>query len=282
MPTPKQVSSASHTPAGIHITPRNPKFDFTRVPKVWMADAITSQFMNALSIFIPFSERSVSEILRSNLPRIEDETLTRQIRDMIKQEGRHAAMHRQSNIIIRQCYSGLGIVEKAQSLTIKLIRKISSNAFEMSIPAAFEHFTSSVSREILSNQTRWTGDKDNEGINFVLWHCLEELEHQAICHDAYKALYRSRLRLFLSLALWAPLSMVSIYSIQLYLLHKDRVIYKPKNWMPYLKFLFKSAPLFYRGSFNFCSKSFNPWSDSDQALYQTSLKRLQPKFSSTQ
>lgn len=274
----KQVDAIIHTPSEFKITSRNPKFDFVNVPKVWMTDAITSHFMNALSIFIPFSERSVSEILRANLPKIKDETLTHQVRDMIKQEGHHAAMHRQSNVVIRQCYSGLMIVEKAQSFIIRMVRRFSSSAFEMSIPAAFEHFTSSVSREILSNQKAWTGDKENEGINFVLWHCLEELEHQAICHDAYKALHSSRLRLFFSLVLWVPLSMASIYSIQFYLLLKDRIIYKPRNWIPYFKFLIKSAPLFYRGSIHFCSHSFNPWSDSDKALYRSSLKRLQHNF----
>jgi predicted metal-dependent hydrolase len=237
--------------------------------------------MNALSIFIPFSERTVSEILRSNLPKIQDGKLKQQTLDTIKQEGRHAAMHRQSNILIGQSYNGLKLIGKIQSNTMNLIRAVSSNAFEMCMPATFEHFTSAVSREILSNQQEWIGEQDNQAIDFMLWHCLEELEHQAICHDAYKALYRSRIRLFLSLALWVPLSMVSIYSIQMYLLHKDRIIYKPRNWMPYLKFLIKSAPLFYRGSIDFCRNGFNPWSDSDQALYQASLKK-QHNFYSNQ
>ena len=267
--------SLSNTPTNIHITPRSPSFDFSDVPKVWMKDDITTHFMNALSIFIPFSERSVSEILRANLEDIPDTLLKSQVKDMIKQEGRHAAMHRKSNELIRQCYSGLNLVEKMQSFTIKLIRKLSSKAFELSIPAAFEHFTSAVSREILSNQKQWTGSKDNASINFVLWHCLEELEHQAICHDAYKALYKSRLRLFLSLALWIPLSMISIYGIQLYLMHKDRVIYKPKKWLPYVKFLIRSSSLFYRGAFQFCRKGFTPWSETDQALYQQAIVQFQ-------
>jgi predicted metal-dependent hydrolase len=263
--------TVNHTPSSVVITPRSPSFDFSSVPKVWMSDAITTHFMNALSIFIPFSERSVSEILRANIDAITDQTLNDQVRGMIKQEGRHAAMHLQSNVYIRQCYSGLSLVEKAQSLTIRLIRKLSTKAFEMCIPAAFEHFTSAVSREIISNQHQWTGGKQNEAINFVLWHCLEELEHQAICYDAYQSLHTSRLRLLASLVLWMPLSMISIYGIQLYLLCKDRVIYQPKNWRPYFKFLFSSSRLFYKGAFAFCSQGFNPWSTGDQQLYKEAL-----------
>ncbi len=81
------MNAITHTPSEFKITSRNPKFDFVDVPKVWMADAITSHFMNALSIFIPFSERSVSEILRANLPKIKDETLTLQVRDMSQTRG---------------------------------------------------------------------------------------------------------------------------------------------------------------------------------------------------
>ena len=246
-----------------------------------MKDAITTHFMNALSIFIPFSERSVSEILRNNLDSIDDEILKQHVKDMIKQEGRHAAMHRQSNALIRQCYSGLGFVEKIQTKTINLVRKLSSRAFELTIPAAFEHFTSAVSREILSNTNSWTGNKTNPSIDFVLWHCLEEVEHQAICHDTYKSLHKSRLRLFASLVLWIPLSMISIYGIQVYLMHKDRIIYKPKNWLPYLLFMGRSIPLFFKGTLHFCKKNYQPWSKGDKCLYLQSLREFNQRLASS-
>jgi predicted metal-dependent hydrolase len=268
----------SSTPSNIHITPRNPSFDFGDVNKVWMADAITSHFMNALSIFIPFSERSVIEILRNNIESIEDEELKKQIKDMAKQEGRHAAMHRKSNERIRSCYSGLSTIEKLQQFTMKWVRKLSSPAFEAAIPAAFEHFTSAVSRNILSNQAKWTGNKNNASIDFVIWHCLEELEHQAVGHDAYKALYKNRLRLLLSLLFWSPLSMISVYGTQLYLMHKDRITYKPKNWLPYLKFIATSLPLFYKGTFQFCRKHYQPWSAADKTLYQTALAEFNQRY----
>jgi predicted metal-dependent hydrolase len=54
--------------------------------------------MNVLSILIPFSELSFSKILRANINKITDQTLSTQVRAMIKQEGRHAAMHLKSNV----------------------------------------------------------------------------------------------------------------------------------------------------------------------------------------
>jgi hypothetical protein len=49
--------------------------------------AITTLFMNALSIFIPFFERSVSETLRANIDVIANKVLKNQVRTMIKQEA---------------------------------------------------------------------------------------------------------------------------------------------------------------------------------------------------
>ncbi|MFT7111044.1 MAG: putative metal-dependent hydrolase [Psychrobacter glaciei] len=63
-----------------------------------MGDVITTHFMNVLSILIPFSELSFSKILRANINKITDQTLSTQVRAMIKQEGRHAAMHLKSNV----------------------------------------------------------------------------------------------------------------------------------------------------------------------------------------
>jgi predicted metal-dependent hydrolase len=73
-------------------------------------------------------------------------------------------MHKASNIYIRQCHNGLSIVEKVQNHATRFIRKLSSTAFEMSIPAVFEHFTSAISRYIIE-KNKWTGCKENETIN---------------------------------------------------------------------------------------------------------------------
>ena len=266
-----------NTPENVSITPRNPSFDFSDVEKVWMKDPITSHFMNALSIFIPFSERTVSEVLRNNINNVNHPELKQQIKGMIKQEGRHAAMHRRSNEKIKQCYGGLTVIENIQKRTMKIIRTLSSSKFEMCIPASFEHFTSAVSHDILRNQIQWTGKKNNTSIDFVLWHCLEELEHQAIGRDAYFALNNSHLRLLFSQMLWVPLTMISIYGTQLYLLHKDRIIYRPKNWVPYLRFVIRSGRLFFKGGFDMCRTGYNPWTESDQRLYHQSLSTYQSR-----
>ncbi len=231
--------------------------------------------MNALSVLIPHSERIVNEIMRGNIQRISDPVLKDQVKALIKQEGAHGAMHRKSNARLRQYFPVIGFFEKVQKIFMRLARRFSSSAFEVAIPAAFEHFTAAISRDVLLNYQKWTAGKSNQCIDFVNWHSLEEIEHQAVCYDVYKSMHSSGWRLVLVLLFfWMPITVVSTYGIQLYLLHKDRVIYKPKNWLPYLKFVGGSLGLFTKGIFQYRNKGFQPWLPADKALYLASLARL--------
>jgi predicted metal-dependent hydrolase len=263
----------SSTPVHIDITPRQPNFDFRGVPSYWMADEITTHFMNALSLLIPYSERTVSEILRANMSRIANPELKIDIQNMIKQEGRHAAMHRKVNLRLEHGYKGLNFIGKIQKSVITAIRKLSSNRFDLATPVIFEHFTSAISRDILSKQTQWIGDNKNSAVDFTLWHCLEELEHQSVCYDVYKALVKHPFSLVLAVIFWLPITAMSIYSVQLFLMHKDRSLYRPKHWIGYLRFVIRTLPLFFKGTPNLCRANYQSWKDSDTDLYEENLKQ---------
>jgi uncharacterized protein len=267
----------STTPAGVKITSRRPKFDFSDTPKVWLSDPFRTHFMNALSVLIPHSERTVNAIMRKNVSLISDARLKDEILSLIKQEGAHAAMHQISNKQLKQCgYTKIALFEKLQKKSMSMLRRASSDAFEMAIPAAFEHFTSAISRDFLAHKDEWAGHQANEAVDFATWHSLEEIEHQAVCYDAYKALYPGQWRLVLALLFcWVPLTVLSTYIVQLYLLHKDRVIYQPKNWLPYFKFLSGSIGLFTNGVFKYREKGFQPWSSLDEALYHKTLAQFE-------
>jgi len=266
----------STTPSGVKITSRRPNFDFSDTPKVWLSDPFKTHFMNALSILIPHSERTVNAIMRQNIKHISDTRLQDEVKSLIKQEGAHPAMHQKSNLYLKRCgYTKIAFFETLQKKSMSMIRRVSSNAFEMAIPAAFEHFTSAISRDFLMNKDVWTGCKTNESIDFV-----EEIEHQAVCYDAYKALYPNQWRLVFALFFfWVPLTVLSTYIVQLYLLHKDRVIYQPKNWIPYFRFLSSNIGLFTRGVFKYRKQEFQPWSLSDEALYNKVLAQLEINIS---
>ena len=266
-------STQSTTPENVQITCRRPQFDFEGTPAIWLADPIKTHFMNALSVLIPYSEKTVNEIMRKSLDQIQDSVLKQEINNLIKQEGAHALMHRQTNsLLVNYGYEKVIFFEKVQKFMMSLLARCSSKAFEMAMPAAFEHFTAAISRDFLAHQAYWVNDQQNQAIEFTKWHALEEIEHQAVCYDVFKALYKNPYRLSVLLMLvWLPVFIVSTFTIQLYFLHKDRIIYKPKYWPKYLNFLGRSIRLFSKGIFSYAKPSFSPWSESDLSLYKKSL-----------
>jgi len=268
--------SYSTTPEYVQITARQPQFEFQDTPPVWLADPIKTHFMNALSVLIPFSEKTVNEVMRKNLHKFHEPKLVEEIQTLIKQEGAHARMHRQTNkLLVEAGFSGVLFFEKIQGRLMSLLRKVSTDAFEMAMPAAFEHFTAAISRDFLAQERYWTDNKENVAIEFSRWHALEELEHQSVCYDAFNSVYKNKYRLSIHLTLiWLPVFVISTFTIQLYFLHKDRVIYKPKYWFAYLTFIARSIKLFSKGISSYQSSSFSPWTAQDETLYHKCLARF--------
>ncbi|MDA3898677.1 MAG: metal-dependent hydrolase [Desulfobacteraceae bacterium] len=267
----------SSTPEGIDIVPRRPEFDFSGVSKYWLKDPFTSQFMNALSIVVPLSERTVIDIVRKYADNITDPKLVRDIDALIRQEGRHALMHLRCNDLLKKCgYPALRPFEQFHKFFIKILRRISPPVWELAMPAAFEHFTSAISRDFIVNQAFWTGDQSNAAIDFTNWHALEELEHQAVCFDVFAAFEKRTWLLTLSLFfIWMPATLVSVYGIQFYFLLKDGILLKRKNWGSYLKFIFQSLPMLTRGAFKYVNKGFRPWNPKDVQIYQAQKQKIQ-------
>lgn len=268
--------SQSTTPDHIAIEPRRPQFDFSDTSRHWLRDPFTSQFMNALSVFIPFSERTVIEILRKYRDRVSDSKLRAEIDALIRQEGAHALLHRQTNQALVSCgYSALPAFERLQKAFFQQVRRWAPDAFEIAIPAAFEHFTAAIAKDFLVKRDFWAGGKSNGGVDFASWHALEEVEHQAVCYDLYLALRPAPWVLTLSLLLiWIPATVLSIYGVQLYLLHKDRLLYRPRNWWSYLRFVGKTLPILFADALKYLKTDYRTWSAADEDLYTQQKQNL--------
>jgi len=258
------------TPDDIKIQPRRPEFDFSKVGKYWLRDPFTSHFMNALSIVVPHSERTVIDIVRKYADRISEPKLVKDMDALIRQEGRHTLMHLRCNALLEACgYPAIPLFERFQKFFVRMLRRISPPAWELAMPAAFEHFTSAISRDFIVNHAFWTGEQANAAIDFTNWHALEELEHQAVCFDVFAALEkRTWLLTPVLLFIWMPATLVSVYGIQLYFLLRDGILLKGKNWGPYLKFIFQSLPMLTRGALKYTHKGFHPWTAKDVQIYR--------------
>jgi predicted metal-dependent hydrolase len=186
-------------------------------------------------------------------------------------------MHLRCNDLLKKCgYPAIRPFERFHKFFVGLLRRISPSAWELAMPAAFEHFTSAISRDFIVNHTFWTGDQSNAAIDFTNWHALEELEHQAVCFDVFAALERRTWLLTLSLLfIWMPATLVSVYGMQFYFLLKDGILLKRKNWGHYLKFVFQSLPMLTRGVLKYVDKGFRPWNPKDVQIYQAQKRKIQ-------
>ncbi|MGM0454313.1 MAG: metal-dependent hydrolase [Thermodesulfobacteriota bacterium] len=276
-------TSTSSTPQDIAIEARRPEFDFSNVGRYWLRDPFTSHFMNALSIVVPHSERMVIDIVRKYADQISDPKLAKDMNALIRQEGRHTLMHLRCNGMLKKCgYPAIGLFEKFQKFFVDNLRKISPRAWELAMPAAFEHFTSAISRDFVVNKKFWTGDRPeaapNSAVAFTDWHALEELEHQAVCFDVFAALEKRTWLLTPALLfLWMPATLISVYGMQLYFLLQDGILLKRKNWRPYLKFILQSLPVLTKGAFQYVNKDFRPWNEEDVRVYRMQKQRILPK-----
>lgn len=262
---------ASTTPQEVDIKPRQPVFDFTGTSAHWLANPVISHFFNALSIFIPVSEKMVIDILRKERAHIDDPKLQAEISALIKQEGAHARLHRQTNaLLIKSGFGAIPPLIKAQETGFKLLGKIIPTA---TIPAAFEHFTSALSWAYLENRGEWTGGKENGFIDFLDWHAMEEIEHQAVCYDVYKHHHPQQSQLLSNtlLYIWLPLTLVSVYGAQGYLLLRDGSLKKKSERRHFVDWLKVSAPIFWRGINQYKQPQYKAWS-KQQILRYTAFK----------
>lgn len=282
-----QIHTQLPEPA-ITLINRSVDFQFDQVESIWLKNTIKTQFMHGLSLLVPVSERAVIEILRKQLTPHTSPNIQCLIKGVIKQEGQHAAMHRRANSVIFKSHPELKWVTSIQTGFMKLVRKISSPAFELAIPVAFEHITAAISKDVLTHQDYWFAQDHNRkikpnknAIDFLLWHCLEELEHQAVCHKIYKHQYKSQWRVILCLFMfWLPITIASVFTVQFYLLIKDKTLLKPNNWPSYVWFIGRSFHLFMKGILKYRHKDYSVWSPEDLALYEAACQAFNNRQSS--
>ena len=289
-PSPLISGRISSTPVEIQIRPRQQHFDFHQVPHNWLKNLATSHFMNAVSVLIPESERIVIRTLRDHQNNIQDQELKTAVQGLVKQEALHAAAHRQSNRVMAARYPAVKYFERWQVIVMSWLGK---RIKPLSIPVAFEHFTSALAKSVLAQPESWTGGKDNVATQFLLWHAFDELEHQSVCLDIYRNSLTPRADVeaqgpltqtiqaaesvpvsnYLSLALlllWVPMMVVSTYGIQIYLLTKDGAWKKRRHWSDWAGCLKMTLPILCRGIWRYRRLHLCQWQADDLALYQRS------------
>ncbi len=258
------------TPASVLVQPRTPEFDFEHAPRIWLKDEVASHFFNALSLYVPASEKLVIQVLREVKPLIKSEQLHIQVQAVIRQEGQHAKLHRETNRWLLKRYPKLRWAVWLQEKAYQFIAKVLPAA---SIPAAFEHFTSALAKDYLKDTSQWAGENKNALVSFLTWHAIEELEHQAVCLDVYREVQpESKWLIPFSLALlWLPLTLMMLYGTQAYLLFQDGQLKKRSVRQRFWQTIKHSAPVLWTGIWRYRHKALRVWDAETLKLYEQSI-----------
>lgn len=181
-------TSHSTTPFPIPVR-HDLRFDFTATPAHhFVGNRLTSHFWNAISIVAPATETFLVRTMKRARETVTDAELRLQIDAFLVQEGLHTRHHRALNARLAE----LGYdVERASAIAERTIRELadeSSVRLALALVIAGEFAIYAIAKTVLETPAALAGTS-NEVRRLLQWHALEEMEHQSVACDVYRALY---------------------------------------------------------------------------------------------
>ncbi|NQZ96422.1 MAG: metal-dependent hydrolase [Myxococcales bacterium] len=238
----------------IHI--RTPHLEWSsEAPRHWLdGQPFASHFMNGLSSVFPDGEAFfVRSVLRFR-DQIDDPELLLQIQAFAGQEGHHSNEHaKHVDLLVHQGYTAL----RAQNALLRRVTRFSVRRLprlSLASTAALEHLTAILARRLLSEHEYWTGMMDSSMALLWQWHATEEAEHKAVAFDVLMRIAPSH-----GLRAWALASntvalFVEVVGRVVYMLWKDRLLFRPSVWRDGWTFLFGK-----RGCLRGLGPHYWPW-----------------------
>lgn len=263
----------STLPDGVAVTYRWMEFDFDeRMPRYWHSGSPSiTHFFTALSVVFPEAEKFFIDSVRY----FEDEDLdpkTREeVREFVKQEAHHSHQHRLYNRIVAAQRLPLERYEAVVRVVLRFVRRILTKRTQLAVTVALEHFTATLSDQLLTNP-EFSEGMDPAVKPLWLWHAVEETEHKAVCFDVYQQVGGNNWIRVLTMArvmLVLPLGMIFL---QLALLAADRKLFDLRDLGRGLRFVWGKGG-FVRGILPqikaFYRPDFHPWEVDNRELILT-------------
>lgn len=176
------------TPIALEVR-KDTRFDFSAVPAIHTEDNLyISHFFNALSLVAPITEGMLIRAIRDAQPLLAGTVLAADAHAFIGQEALHTREHRELNrrlevlgFHMEKMSSDIESMVKKQEATVSLKQRLA-------VVVSGEHAIYALSRALLVVEHN-SFQQDPEVSRLFVWHALEEMEHQSVCHDIYKHLY---------------------------------------------------------------------------------------------
>lgn len=148
-----------------------------------------SMFINALGVHVPYFERYLIITMNKVKHQITDKKLRRDMVALAGQEGHHARNFIAFNQLMAKHYPKLAQLDANAQAYFRAAAKKDSQKRMVAFTAGYETFTFLAGLIILRNYQRWLADSHPVMKALWVWHQVEEVEHGAVAHDVYRALY---------------------------------------------------------------------------------------------
>lgn len=178
------------------IRPRAPRFDFSQVPRHWLAGSgLATQIANGVNLLFPAGERFFVRSVRRYMDRVTDPAELADVKGFFGQEGRHSKAHEDWFDAMRaQGYEIDRFLAWYEHVAWEVLEPRFSRETALSVTAALEHYTAIMGEGALSDGML---DRAAHPVmrDLLKWHAAEEVEHRAVAFDVLQKVdprYRTR------------------------------------------------------------------------------------------
>jgi len=223
---------------------------------------------DALSICFPEGERFFIESVRAFRDKITNLTLQQQVKDFIRQEGQHSHQHRKYNAMLSENNYDLVPLEKRNSNSIRFYKRFLSKRSQLAITCASEHFTAFLAHRILTEKSLLEA-LDPEYAKLWRWHCVEEIEHKAVCFDVYQHIGGKYLERISCMVLETVRILYLVHAQLFALLKQEKKLWRLKIWRDCFNILWGREGTFRKiipEYLTYYKPSFHPWDEDNYAL----------------
>ena len=222
------------------------------LPKYWNDNSpFKTHFLNALSLTLPECEKFFIETVRHYAKEINDPTLTKEVKEFVKQESHHRHAHKHYNDWLEQ--QDLP-VKKLQSATDRMwnyVRQKIDMRSRLALTICVEHITV-VYASVFLQHPDILKQMHPQFEQIWRWHAVEELEHKAVAMDVWYATENSNFYKNLAMFFVLPTYMWYVGKNTILFLHADKQLWKLATWKDMLTFLFNNQT-------GLLTKSFMSW-----------------------
>lgn len=206
--------------------------DLSEVPLDWYdGDPDLSIFWDALSAVFPEGENFFVRAVKEHRDAIDDPELRARVDGFIGQEAAHGAAHRALNRALEARLPSAERVDRELRWVLKtLAPKLFGPRQRLAITCALEHFTALLAAQLLEDE-RHRAAIDDRLTALWLWHAYEEVEHEDVAFDVYRAVGGNELERRAIMALTTALFVVFMAYFFARLAADERRAHRPRTWL---------------------------------------------------